>query len=127
MLIRSRSARFAALALAVTTPLVASFATPAFADGSDADVTAEINDDGDVVVTSSKGLSRTTVVLCNGSIVVVPSWVGGPTSGVVDVDGVVRAVFVHSGNNTTDEAIARLEFLSPGASNGESTGEIALD
>src|SRR5688500_4049240 len=72
VLVRSRSARFAALALAVTTPLVASFAAPAFADGSDADVTATINADGDVEVTSSKGLSRTTVVLCNGSVVVVP-------------------------------------------------------
>ena len=127
MLIRSRSARFAAIALAVTTPVVASFATPAFADGSDADVTATINEDGDVAVTSSKGLSRTTVVLCDGSIVVIPSWSGDATSGVVDVDGVVRAVFVHSGNNTTPEAIAFLESLSPGASNGESTGELAYD
>ncbi len=127
MLVRSRSARFAALALAVTTPLVASFAAPAFADGSDADVTATINADGDVEVTSSKGLSRTTVVLCNGSVVVVPSWSGDVTTGEVDVDGAIRAVFVHSGDNTTDEAIALLELLSPGASNGASTGEIAFD
>ena len=127
MLIRSRSARFAALALAATTPLIAAYAVPAFADGDDAVVNATINDDGDVVVTSTKGLSRTTVVLCDGSLVVIPSWSGDPTSGVVDVNGEVRAVFIHSGNNTTKQAEDLLKSLAPGAVHGNSTGAIAYD
>ena len=126
MLVRSRSARFAALALVAATPLVASYAAPAFADGSDAEVGVEFDDDGDVHVSSSKGLSRVTVVLCDGSVVVADSW-GGAMTGEVDVDGDVRAVFIHSGNNTTEEAQDRLDELAPGAVNGGSTGEIAFD
>lgn len=126
MLIRSRSARFAALALAAATPLVASYAAPAFADGSDADVTASFGKPGFVTVSSSKGLSRVTIVTCDGDLVVADSW-NGAQLGDVAVDGDVRAVFIHSGNNTTDEAQALLELLAPGASNGSSTGEIAFD
>jgi hypothetical protein len=124
--IRSRSARFAALALAVATPLVASYAAPAFAAADDADVSASVNQDGDVEVHSMKGLSRVTVVLCNGDVVVSDSW-GGATDGVVDVDGIVRAVFVHSGNNTSTDAETLLESLAPGAVKGESTGAIAIN
>ena len=128
MLIRSRSIRFAALALVATTPLVASYAAPAFADGGDAEVSITLPmEPGVVEVHSTKGLSRTTVVLCDGSLVVIPSWAGDPTDGEVEVSGPVRAVFIHSGNNTTNAAETLLESLAPGAVNGNSTGAVAYD
>jgi hypothetical protein len=114
-----------ALALALATPLALA-ASPVFAAGDDAVVDADVTP-GNVHVSSTKGLSRVTVVLCDGSTVVANSW-GGSTSGDVAVDGIVRAVFIHSGNNTTDEAEALLEALAgPDALSGESTGAIAVD
>src|SRR5438105_778911 len=67
VLIRSRSIRFAAVALAATIPMVASYAGSAFAAGDDADVHADVTA-SNVHVTSTKGLSRVTVVLCNGDV-----------------------------------------------------------
>ncbi len=101
MLIRSRSARLAALALAAATSLA--YAGPAFAGGSDADVTAVVTATN-VHVTSSKGLSRVTVVFCGGDTLVADSWGGEQKIGDIVVNGVVQAVFIHSGNNTTTEA-----------------------
>src|SRR5688572_10025696 len=103
VLFRSRSTRFAALALAVTTPLIASYAAPAFADGSDADVTATVTD-GNVHIESSKDLSRVTIVFCACDPLVIPSWPVGQMEADIEVEGVVQAVFIHSGNNTTPEA-----------------------
>jgi hypothetical protein len=121
---RPRSARFAALALAVTTPLLASYAAPAFADGADADVSAIVTD-GNVHVSSSKDLSRTTIVFCEGEPLVIPSWPEGQQEADIEVEGVVQAVFIHSGNNTTDEAQAILADLAPEVLAGNSTGELA--
>ena len=69
MIFRSRSAGFAGLALALAVPLVAAYAAPAFAAGDDAVVSAAITA-GNVHVESTKGLSRVTVVLCDGTTVV---------------------------------------------------------
>jgi LPXTG-motif cell wall-anchored protein len=126
VLIRSRSARLAALALAAAIPVVASYATPAFAAGNDADVTAVVTATN-VHVTSSKGLSRVTVVFCGGDTLVADSWGGEQKVGDIVVNGVVQAVFIHSGNNTTTEAQELLADLA-GADEvkGESTGEIAF-
>jgi hypothetical protein len=126
VLIRSRSARLAALALAAATPVVASYAAPAFADGNDADVTADVSATN-VHVTSSKGLSRVTIVFCGGGTQVADKWGPQQKIGDIVVDGVVQAVFIHSGNNTTPQAQDLLTDLA-GADevNGESTGEIAF-
>jgi LPXTG-motif cell wall-anchored protein len=124
VLIRSRSARLAALALAAATPFA--FAGPAFATGADL-VTAVVIENN-VHVTSTKGLSKVTVVYCDGTIVVSDSWSNGQETGDVAIDDVVQAVFVHSGSNTTLEAEALLALLAgPGAVDGKSTGAIALD
>lgn len=128
MLIRSRSARMAGLAL-LAAPLTVLAASPVFAGGDDAVVSADpISTPGFVHVTSTKGLSRTTIVLCGGSTVVIPSWSGGPLSGDVPFTGTVRAVFQHSGNNTTLAAETLLTSLAgAGAVSGNSTGAIAYD
>jgi hypothetical protein len=128
VLIRSRSARFAALALAITTPLVATYGLPAFAADEPAVVSAEVDlDEGVVTVTSDKGLSRVTVVLCDGTVIVSDDWAEDQLTGEVEIGGAVRAVFIHSGNNTTDAAEDLLDSLAPGAVNGNSTGAIAID
>ena len=128
MLIRSRPARFAALALAITTPLVGAYALPAFAADDPAVVSAEVDlDEGVVTVTSDKGLSRVTIVLCDGTVIVSDDWAEDQLNGEVEVGGAVRAVFIHSGNNTTDAAEELLDSLAPGAVNGNSTGAIAID
>ena len=127
MLSRSRSARVAGLALLLATPLTAAYATPAFSSSEIAVVGAVVTE-GNVHVHSTKGLSRVTVVLCDGTTVVVPQWSTGQMSGDVAVGGVVRAVFVHSGNNTTDEAQELLALLAGAdAVNGQSTGVVAID
>jgi hypothetical protein len=124
VLSRSRSARLAALALAAATPLA--YAGPAFATGADL-VTASISGNN-VHVTSTKGLSKVTVVYCDGTTVVSDSWSNGQEAGDVAIDDVVQAVFVHSGSNTTPEAEALLALLAgAGAVDGKSTGAIALD
>ena len=123
MLIRSRSARMAALALAATAPFA--LAAPAFADGDDAVVDATVSA-GNVNVTSTKGLSRTTVVMCDGSLVVSDDWAQDQLSGDVPVVGTVRAVFQHSGANTTVAAEELLTLLAGAdAVNGTRTGDIA--
>jgi hypothetical protein len=63
----------AGLALVATTPFTLAAATPAFAAGDDAVVDATVTT-GNVHVQSTKGLSRTTVVLCEVSLVVVRLW-----------------------------------------------------
>lgn len=80
--------------------------------------------EGGVTVTSTKDLSRVTVVLCDGTVLVNPDAPGNEY--FFEVDGTVRAVFVHSGNNTTAEAEALLELLG-GKVSGNSTGAIALN
>ena len=126
MVTHSRSVRFAGLTLAVTTPLLAATALPAFAAGGIADVGAVVTA-GNVHVESTKGLSRVTVVLCNGSTVVVDGWSVDQKSGDVEVDGIVQAVFIHSGHNTTLDAQALLARLAGAdAVKGESTGTIAF-
>jgi LPXTG-motif cell wall-anchored protein len=125
VLIRSRSTRFAALALAVSAPLTLATISTAFAAGDDADVTATFpaGQPNTVHVHSSKNLSRVTVVLCDGHVIVADKWDG--TDGDITFDGTVEAVFIHSGNNTTEEAKSLLAQLAPGADHGESTGELA--
>ena len=131
MLVRSRSARKAGIAaLAVAAPILAS-ATPVFAVGDDAEVHADLTTTpGSVHLTSTKGLSRTTIVLCGGATLVIPSWAGDVLSGDVPIPsgGIVRAVFQHSGNNTTAAAKTLLADLAgDSAVSGNSTGAIAYD
>lgn len=123
---RPRSASLAALAVAVTAPLGVVLAAPAYGAGGDAVVDAVVTD-GNVRVQSTKGLSRVTVVLCDGVTVVKDNWGGDQKTGDVKVDGVVQAVFIHSGNNTTPEAQRLLAALA-GASavKGNSTGAIGF-
>lgn len=126
MVIHSRSARFAGVALVIATPLLAATALPALAAGDTADVDAVVTA-GNVHVNSTKGLSRVTVVLCNGGIVVADSWSVDQKSADLEIDGIVQAVFIHSGDNTTADAQALLARLaSPDAVKGDSTGAIAF-
>jgi hypothetical protein len=125
VLIRSRSARFAALALALT-PLSLAVASPAFADNGNDDTTVWITEPmvpGVVGVHSSKDLSKVTVVLCGGDYIVADHWNG--QDGEVQVgDGVVQAVFIHAGNNTNpaDEQLLLDLTDDPQAVDGSSTG-----
>jgi len=125
---RSRRAR-AALALTLAGPLGAAFAAPAFAvPASSAGDSAEVHaivTDGNVHVTSTKGLSKVTVVLCGGGTVVADNW-NRAESGDVPVDGVVEAVFIHSGDNTTTDAEALLALLTGDVVHGDSTGVTAV-
>ncbi|HEV8626809.1 MAG TPA: hypothetical protein VG034_20380 [Acidimicrobiia bacterium] len=77
MLIRSRSARFAALALAFTTPLVAANALPAFADGESASATLTSPASGSATTftwnytfeqNGGNGLSNIAVGFCSADI-----------------------------------------------------------
>lgn len=123
---RPRSAPLAALTLALTAPLSLALAPPAFAAGGSAVVGAVVTD-GNVNVVSTKGLSRVTVVLCGGDTVVADSWSNDQKIGDVKVDGIVQAVFIHSGDNTTSAAQALLALLAGAdAVKGNSTGAIAL-
>lgn len=83
--------------------------------------------DGNVRVQSTKGLSRVTVVLCDGITVVADSWAGDQKTGDVAVSGTVQAVFIHSGDNTTAAAQKLLASLAGGSAvKGNSTGAIAF-
>jgi len=124
---RTRRARAAALAVALAAPAVLGTAAPAFASAGGSAVVSAVVSDGNVHVQSTKGLSRVTVVLCDGHTVVADSWAGEQLSGDIAVDGIVEAVFIHSGDNTTDDAQALLALLA-GADEvqGDSTGAVAL-
>jgi len=97
-------------------------------NGGSAVVNAVVHANGDIDLTSTKGLSRVTVVLCTGVTVVFDNWNGEQLAATVHVDGAVRAVFIHSGDNTTAEAQALLALLAGAdAVKGDSTGAIAFN
>lgn len=98
--------------------------------GKSAEVGATINADGTVTVESTKDLSRVTVVVCiDGELEL--GYLNEDAPGkefTFEVDGKVVAVFVHSGNNTTEDAEELLaELLGDDAVKGNSTGAVAYE
>lgn len=94
--------------------------------GGDAVVAATVVDGG-VDISSTKGLSRVTVVLCDGTVLVFDSWDEDQLTAELRFEGVIEAVFIHSGNNTSADAEELLaELGGDDAVKGNSTGAIAL-
>lgn len=78
-----------------------------------------------VTVTSTKGLSRVTIVTCD-EVLVFDSWEGEQLNAIIPVEGTVEAVFIHSGDNTTSDAQDLLADLAgDDAVKGNSTGAVA--
>ena len=96
-------------------------------NGGSALVDAPVNVCGEVKVTSTKDLSRVTIVtLVDGQVKVIVNPDAPGKTWTTEVEGTVLAVFVHSGNNTTLAAEALLALLAgPDAVKGNSTGAIA--
>lgn len=95
-------------------------------NGGSAVVTVEIQENGDIEVTSTKDLSNVHVAVCfEGEVVIVKFDDLENKVEVFSVEGTLIAVLAHSGNNSTAEAEALLEALG-GDVNGNSTGVIVF-